>query len=192
MVGKISRSEQKRRLKRIEEAAAELARISDRDLAALEVGEEIKAEILACRTVRGGAFRRQIKYLARVVREEDAVDQIFTFLAERRGSKVKANQLHHEAERLRDLMINEVLAVQELLVQQRLPLEMDWPAETVQQVVERYDVDELELRRCLHAWARTRAQRHCRELFRILKAALERDGRRQRLKEQELLNRCRC
>jgi ribosome-associated protein len=177
MAERISKSEQKRRFKRIEEGAAELAKLSDNDIKALPASEEVKAEILACRTVKTGALKRQIKYLAKILREEEAVDDVLAFLAEHKGSKVKQNRLQQEAERLRDLLVTEVLQYQEGLKQERRDLEMDWPAPALEEIADEHGMDVREVRRSLHQYARTRVQTQYREIFRLIKAALDREER---------------
>ncbi|PID72990.1 MAG: hypothetical protein CR992_00465, partial [Desulfobacterales bacterium] len=58
MTGKISKSEMKRRFKQVEEAAAELALLSDNDLKKLPASDLVKEEIVACRSVKAGARKR--------------------------------------------------------------------------------------------------------------------------------------
>ncbi|MBM9519842.1 DUF615 domain-containing protein [Desulforhopalus vacuolatus] len=182
MAERISKSEQKRRFKRIEEGAAELAQLSDNDLKTLPASEAVKVEILTCRTVKTGALKRQIKYLAKVLRQEEAVDDVLVFLAEHKGSKVKQNRLQQEADRLRDLLVTEVLEYQEELMQERRDLEMDWPAPALEEVAAEHGIDAREIRRSLHQYARTRIQTQYREIFRIIKAALEREELLQKMK----------
>ncbi len=97
MTEQISKSAQKRRFKDEESAAAELAMLSDKDLKKLTIGQAVKDEIIRCRGQKGGALKRQIKYLAKVMRE-DSVEEILDFLAARKGSKLKENKLYREAE----------------------------------------------------------------------------------------------
>ena len=177
---KISKSEQKRRFKRVEEAAVELSQLSTSEIKALPVSESIKDEILATRSVKTGAKKRQIKYLAKVVREEEAVDEVLDFLAERKGSKLKANNLFHEAERLRDSVVNEALAYRQEAQQMRESLAMDWPGEELRAVLSRLDINENELRSSLYQYTLTRAQNHFREVFRMIMAALEKEARANR------------
>ena len=174
MAERISKSEMKRRFKQEEEAAAELALLSDRDLEKLEVSSELKAEIIQCRTVKGGARKRQIKFLAKVMREESVAD-ILDFLAARKGSKLKDNKLHHEAERLRDSVITEAIEQQQLTLQQGLPWEPDWQGALIDDLVEKYDIDSGDIRRTVHQYVKTRYHNHYREVFRIVKAALEKE-----------------
>lgn len=164
----------KRRFKQEEEAAAELALLSDRDLEKLQVSRELKVEIKQCRSVKGGARKRQIKYLAKVMREE-SVSDILDFLAARKGSKLKDNKLHHEAERLRDAIITEAIEQQQQALQQGLPWEPDWQGRLIDELVERFEIDSGDLRRTVHQYVKTRYHNHYREVFRTVKAALEKE-----------------
>jgi len=174
MVEKISKSALKRRFKEEESAAAELAGLSDKDLKKLPVGEAVKEEIRRCRDQKGGALKRQIKHLAKVMREE-SVEEILAFLEARKGSKLKENKLFREAERLRDVIINEAIDSQQGCLQAGMVWEPDWPGEIIDSVIRRYPVDQGDLRRTVFQYVKTRIHNHNREVFRIIKAALEKE-----------------
>jgi len=118
--------------------------------------------------------KRQIKYLAKVMRD-DSVDAIFDFLAERKGSKAKENKLHREVERLRDVLINEAIADQQLCLQAGQIWEPDWQGEQIESFVRRFPVDEGDLRRTVFQYVKTRLHNHNREVFRIVKAAVDKE-----------------
>lgn len=164
----------KRRFKQEEEAASELTLLSDKDLKKLEVSDGLKKEILECRRVKGGARKRQVKYMAKLMREE-SVEDILDFLAARKGSKLKENKLHHEAERLRDAVITEAIEQQQLSLQQRKAFEPDWKGQEIDKLSARYSIDSGDLRRTVHQYVKTRFHNHYKEVFRIVKAALEKD-----------------
>lgn len=172
MTERISKSAQKRRFKDEESAAAELALLSDKDLKKLAVSQTLKDEIIRCRGQKGGALKRQIKYLAKVMRE-DSVDAIFDFLAERKGSKAKETKLHREIERLRDVLINEAINSQQLCLQQGIVWEPDWQGEEINSFLQRYPTDAGDLRRTVFQYVKTRLHNHNREVFRIVKAAVD-------------------
>ena len=174
MTERISKSAQKRRFKEEEGAAAELAMLSDRDLKKLPVDQAVKNEIVRCRGLKGGALKRQIKYLAKVMRE-GSVEEIFDFLAASKGSKLKENKLHREVERLRDVIINEAIDNQQLCLQSGTVWEPNWPGEEIDSFVQRYPVDEGDLRRTVFQYVKTRIHNHNREVFRIVKAAVEKE-----------------
>lgn len=173
MTERISKSAQKRRFKDEEKAAAELAQLSDKDLKKLAISQELKDEIIRCRTQKGGALKRQIKYLAKVMRE-NGVEEIFDFLVERKGSKVKETKLHREIERLRDVLINEAINAQQACLQQGMIWEPDWQGEEIDSFVQQYPTDEGDLRRTVFQYVKTRLHNHNGEVFRIVKAAVDR------------------
>ena len=173
MSEKLSRSEIKRQFKQIEGAAKELADLGDADLSKLSCSEMVKEEILLCRSTKGGARKRQVKYIAKLLQRED-LDEILQFLKDRRGSKIKENRFHHEIERLRDGIINEALETYDECRKNHEEWEMDWESESIAHVVQLYPfIDELDIRRCAYNYARSRNRTHYRELFRLLKAASE-------------------
>jgi len=174
MTEKISKSEMKRRFKQEEEAASELALLSDKDLKKLEVSEGLKEEIILCRSVKGGSRKRQVKYMAKLMRDENVSD-ILDFLAARKGSKLKDNKLLHEAERLRDAVITEAIEQQQLCLKDRKPWEPDWVGSEIDDMIVRYSIDSGDLRRTVHQYVKTRFHNHYKEVFRIVKAALEKD-----------------
>lgn len=174
MTERLSKSEMKRRFKQEEEAASELALLSDKHLKKLDVSQELKEEIVLCRNVKGGSRKRQVKYLAKLMRDENVSD-ILDFLAARKGSKLKENKLHHEAERLRDAVITEAIEEQQLCLKNRIPWEPDWEGYEIDALVARYPIDSGDLRRTIHQYVKTRFHNHYKEVFRIVKAALEKD-----------------
>ena len=170
----ISRSAQKRRFKDEEGVAEELSLLTDKDLKLLPASQLVKDEIIRCRTVKGGARKRQVKYLAKVMRE-DSVDAILEFLVNRKGSHVKITKLQREVERLRDVIINEAIEEQQSTIQAGLPWEPNWQGAEIDAVVAHYPVDEGDLRKSVHQYVKTRIHTYYREGFRILKAAVEKD-----------------
>ena len=174
MTEKISRSALKRRFKDEESAAQELSLLTDKDLKVLPASQPVKDEIIRCRSMKGGARKRQVKHLAKVMRE-DSVEMILEYLTDRKGSQLKANKLHREAERLRDVIINEAIEQQQYSLQDGVPWEPDWQGRELDNVVNRYPIDEGDLRKTVFQYVKTRLHNHQREIFRILKAGLEKE-----------------
>ncbi len=172
MKERISKSAQKRRFKQEEAAAEEIALLSEKDLKSFPGSEDVKGEIRNCRGIKGGARKRQIKYLAKVMRQ-GSVDDILDYLAEKKGSRLKIDKVHQEAERLRDVIINEALDDQQESLQAGIQWEPNWEGEEIDIVLQRYDINENELRKSVYQYVRTRIHGHSREVFRILKAAVE-------------------
>ncbi len=169
----LSKSELKRQHKQIEAAAVEITRLNDSELKRLNLGTELIDAAALCRQLKGGALKRQTKYLAKLLKQEP-VDEILGLLAAQKGSKLQENKFHHQAERLRDAIINEALDRRDEAIQTGITLEMDWPSDVLDGVVASFpDIDELELRRSAYQYVRTRNKVHSRELFRMLRAAAE-------------------
>jgi len=176
----ISRSEQKRRLKRIEDTAAELAELTNKDLAKFPGSEEMKKEIVAIRELKGGSRKRQIKHLAKIMRQEP-IEPIDDFLADRKGSHLKEEKIFHEAERLRDTIINEAIEDQDMCRMQHIDWEPDWESPILADVTKRYEgFDEDAARKAAYQYIKTRNKVYYRELFRITKAALDLEEIRKR------------
>ncbi|MEN8189972.1 MAG: ribosome biogenesis factor YjgA [Thermodesulfobacteriota bacterium] len=173
MAEKISRSEQKRRHKQVGALAEELTALSDKDLKTLEFEDEILDEIKTVRTVKGGARKRQVKYLAKLLHTIE-LDPVYEFLKRRKGSQLKDNQQFHEAERLRDAVINEALAVHQQYRVANQTWDLDYPSELIPQAGRDYRfLDPDQLRKSTYQYAKTRNKVHYRELFRMIKAAIE-------------------
>jgi ribosome-associated protein len=173
MTEKLSRSEQKRTFRRIEEAAAELADLSNNDLKKFPGSKEITDEIMACRGLKGGARNRQIKYLAKIMRQEP-LDDIYTFLTDIKGSDLYKKGVLHEAERLRDTLINEAMEDHQRCLRAQIPWEPVWESDIISHVVEKYQsLNANEIRKSVYQYVKSRNILHYRELFRMLKAAID-------------------
>ena len=170
---RLSKSELKRQHKQVEAAAKEITALNDAELTQLQLDPELIEEARLCRTLKGGALKRQVKYVAKLLKQAD-LDNLLSQLAQMKGSRLAENKAHHKAERLRDAIINEALDFRNECLQEGVTMEMEWPSETLALVVEDFDdIDELELRRSAYQYAKTRNRVHSRELFRVLRAAAE-------------------
>lgn len=173
MVEKISRSEQKRLFKQVEELAGELAELSDNELKKLPASGEVLSEIRQCRGLKGSARKRQIKYLAKVLRREP-LEEIYRFLEARKGSDLKENQLFHQAERWRDIIVNEAVELHDACRRDQVTFEPDYRSDFIPDLLDEMEgLNETDLRRCAYSYVRTRNKTHYRELFRMIKAAME-------------------
>ncbi len=180
MVEKISRSEQKRLFKQVEDLARELVDLSDNDLKKLPADDEVKNEVIECRSLKAGARKRQIKYLAKVLRQYP-FGNILDYLKVKKGSALKQNQLFHEAERWRDVVINEAMEFHDNCRKERLDFEPSYPSHIIADLMEELPgINEGDLRRCAYQYVRTHNKAHYRELFRMIKAAIELEERKKR------------
>lgn len=176
----LSKSELKRQHKQIEAAAREISKLNDSELERLNLDGELIDTAKLCRQLKGGALKRQTKYLAKLLKQEP-VDELLSLLASQKGSRLQENRFHHQAERLRDAIINEALDARDECVQTGVPMEMDWHSDALDGAAESYpDIDEMELRRSAYQYVRTRNKVHSRELFRMLRAAAQKQRARQK------------
>lgn len=174
MTERLSRSEQKRQFKQVEAAAKELSELSDLDLKRLPASDELKEEIILSRKTKAGARKRQIKYIAKILHHEP-LEEILRFLQQKKGSKLEEDRFLHGIERLRDKIVDEALEAYDECRKYQEQWELDWQSKTIDTVVKRFQyVDEHEIRRSAHQYARNRSRTHYRELFRIIKSAAER------------------
>ncbi|MCK5068962.1 MAG: DUF615 domain-containing protein [Desulfocapsa sp.] len=169
----VSRSEMKRIYKQVGELAKEVADLSDKDLKSFPGGPVIHEEILATRGLKGGSRNRQIKYLAKVMRQ-GPLDEIYLFITKRKGSNLHAKKQFHTAERLRDTLINEAMELRQKCLSEQIPFEPDWDSAFLDEMVSDYQsVKEKELRQVIYQYVTTHDKNQYRELFRMMKAAVE-------------------
>ncbi|MEE4243600.1 MAG: ribosome biogenesis factor YjgA [Desulfopila sp.] len=181
MIERISRSEQKRLFKLVEELAVELTELTGKDIKKFPASEEIKVEISNCKGLSGGARKRQIKYLAKILRQEESLEEMYQFLQSRKGSLLKENQLFHEAERWRDTIVNEAIERNDRCRSDQIAFEPDYHSALIADALAHFpSLDEMDLRRCTYQYVRTRNKTHYRELFRMIKAAVEMEERKAR------------
>lgn len=181
MTENVSRSEVKRRFKQTEQVAAQLAELTENDLKRLPCHEEVKGEIRAIRALKGGARKRQVKYLAKLLRQ-DEMTEIYDFLEDRKGSSLKEKKTLHEAERLRDVIINEAIDSHERSRRDQQDWEMDWRSSEIAAALARFpEMNEGEVRKVTYSYVKTRNRAHYRELFRMVKAAIDQEELKARL-----------
>lgn len=170
----VSRSEKKRQAKNIEEIAKELMALSPAHIKKLPADELLKTELQNSRGIKGPALKRQIKYIAGMLRETGS-DEVLAFLAERKGSHLKQTGEFHELERLREDIITEVLAAREEAWHNHKHLTESWQSDTIAAACRRFPaLDHDALKKSALRYAATRKPVHRRELFRQLHAAMER------------------
>ncbi len=159
----------------------ELAQLSNKDLENFPGSEQVIKEIVSCRDLKGGARKRQVKYLAKVLRQQ-AMDEVYEYLTNVKGSALQENNLLHEAERLRDAVINEALQSYQVSQKEQFKWEPDWESQILDNVVNRFaDLNENDVRQTVYQYVRSRNRLHYRQLFRIIKAAIEAEERKKKL-----------
>ena len=174
-----SKSERKRRAKGIEQLVNELATLPDREILTLPCDQEIQEEIRSAKNLKGGAKKRQLKYAAKLLRDS-SVDELYDFLAQKKGSLLKKNREFHDLEHLRDILINEAVQQYEDMmhnngyISENEPFDFFRESEALKAIAGHFpDIDQALLKNTVLQFARTRNRKFSRELFRILKAAHE-------------------
>lgn len=175
----LSRSEKKRRAKGIEQLVDELASLTEKELISLPCEKEIQEEIRSAKNLKGGAKKRQLKYATKLLRDKP-VDELYNFLARKKGSLLKKNREFHEVENFRNLLLNEAVQLygdatnNNGYISENEPLNLLKNSQAIDVIVDCFpQIDQEMLRTTAIQFARTRNKKFSRELFRILKAALE-------------------
>ena len=163
----------------MEQLVHELASLPEREIVALPCDQEIQEEILSAKNLKGGAKKRQLKYATKLLRNKP-VEELYDFLAQKKGSLLKKNREFHELEHFRNLLINETVKLYEDIMnndgymKEQEPLDLLRESVALDAIVDYLpDIDKALLKNTAIQYARTRNRKFSRELFRILKAAFE-------------------
>lgn len=176
----LSKSEKKRHSKSIEKLVHELGELTRKDIDCLPCEKFIKDELITIRSLKGGARKRQIKFIAKILRQEDkTTKELLSFLQNRLGSKLKHAGELHELERLRDAIIDEVLSWHDKettgSTNSYRARGIKEHGEAIREALRRFpDLSAADLQNSAFQFARTRKIVHSREIFRMLRSALER------------------
>lgn len=150
-----SKTQKKQEAKMVEKLARELLTLSPSLLDKAPCDTTIPAEIKITQEIKQfGARRRQIKYLAKLLRETD-IGPLLDYMEKVKKSKLKQNEIFHRLEDLRDRIIHE--DEEEQALQEAKKDSPDLDSELVQNLARKYRL--------------TRNQRFLREIFRQLKIA---------------------
>ncbi len=173
MTMQLSRSEQKRRIKEIEQLVRELVELPAQVLTKLPCDEELIFLFKETPSLKGGARKRQIKYITKILKKEP-VTELYDFLSKRKGASLHRKKQFHELEYLRDNLLDEAIALRKVLRSQQQELSETWESETIGEIQKQFPaIDPVALSRLSAIFARTRQPRHSREIFRLLRAAQE-------------------
>ncbi|MDR3088791.1 MAG: DUF615 domain-containing protein [Desulfobulbaceae bacterium] len=176
MAETISKSERKRRCQWQEDLATTLSTLAENDLRGLPADAETLQAIRDGRSLKGGAGKRQRKYLAKLLRERDCAE-IHAFLEKKKGSRLRENQRDHQAEHFRDMFINAAIAALEDSRQAQIPWDGQWQSDLLAELLSAHPrLNEREIRQAATSYAQSRNRLYYRELFRIIKAALDLDS----------------
>lgn len=179
MDSQLSKSEKKRRAKGIERLVSELVALPLGEIASLPCDQEIREEIGSAKNLKGGARKRQLKYATKLLRDKPA-EELYDFLARKKGSMLKEKREFQELEHFRNILITEAVQLYEEkmhyngYVNENEPLELLHDSKTIRDIVSNLpEVDQVSLKNAAIQFARTRNRKFSRELFRIMKAARE-------------------
>lgn len=171
----LSKSEKKRRIKQLEKLVDEAGRLRAPMIDSLPYEEEVRDLFRQLSSLTGGARKRQVKYITKLLKNDpESVDSLYAFMAQKQGRALQDKREFHEIEYIRDSLLNEALEERRLARENLEELEEKWSSQVVEEVCTRFPgVDGMSLTRLAWFFARTRNPKHSREIFRILRAALE-------------------
>ena len=178
MDSQLSKSEKKRRAKGIEQLVAELAVLPLREIASLPCDQEIREVIAAAKELKGGSRKRQLKFATKLLRDKPA-DELYDFLARKKGSILKEKREFRELEHFRNALITEAVQRYEERVHDNGYVNEFEPPKflkdsmIIRDIVNHLpEVDLVSLKNAAIQFARTRNRKFSREVFRIMKAAM--------------------
>lgn len=171
----ISRSEQKRRIKQLEKLVHNMTMLPVTLIDALPCSKEVINLVRDAASLKGGARKRQIKYITKILKHDPVeMDAVYVFMSERQGTTLQDTKEFHEIEYLRDTLLNEAIAQLKTARENHVEMEENWPSQVVAEISKQFpEIDSRLLTRLSWLFARTRNRKHSREVFRLLKAALE-------------------
>lgn len=171
----ISRSEQKRRIKELEKLVEEITRLPPTVMKSLPCSAEMLELVRETTPLKGGARKRQVKYITKLLsKDQELSETLYGFMGERQGAALQSKKEFHELEYLRDALLNEAIRYLEDARENQVQMEENWPSEVVKEIQKQSPaIDGVLLKRLAWLFARTRNRKQSREIFRILRAAME-------------------
>lgn len=160
----ISKTQRKRQMTELQDVGAALVKLSPEQLARLEIPQELREAVLACKRItRHEAARRQRQYIGKLMRNLDAAP-IVEQLAALEAPSRKQTALFHVAEKWRDEIMRNDDAVARFAA--------EFPAANVARI------------KALAGAAReeksaARAPKHLRELFHAINNTVQGHARKQ-------------
>jgi len=167
--------------------AEEMLALNRRELGSIDPPEGLVDGVLAAASLKTGARKRQIKYLAGVLRRHpDFEARLLELLEERRGSAARENKLFHQLELLRDQIISEALATKEAAEEEEERFNYPDSAPLIREAAARLpDLDTTAVARAAENFCYTRKKSAAREIFRLLKSAAETAEVKKKLNNRE-------
>ncbi|WP_028581280.1 DarP family protein [Desulfogranum japonicum] len=171
----LSRSEQKRRIKQVEKLVQELSTLSPQVIRQLPCDSETQELLSELDALKGGAKKRQLKYVTKLLRDQP-LEELYAFISARRGERLRKNKHIHDVEYMRDQLIDECLAKKKYVEEEGGEWSEQWPSEVVEMIArEMPGIEKPSLLRLAYLFAQTRNPRHSREMYRYLLAQKEQE-----------------
>lgn len=169
----ISRSEQKRRIKEVEQLVAELVKLPTQVLNQVPGMEELHQVLRDTAKMEGSARQRQIKYLTKLVLPLP-LEPLYALVGKHRGKSLVERKHLHALEFYRDTLINEALEKRQECRENNTDWAENWSSTTLVELkAQMPEIDILTLSRLSYLFAQTRNPRHSREIFRYLRSIQE-------------------
>lgn len=157
-----SKSQRKRDMDALQETGAALVALGEKQLAAIELPEDLREAVTAARAISAfGARRRQLQYIGKLMRRVDPAPIRAQLEVWRSATAESTAQLHH-IERWRERLLAEPLSVSEFIA--------EFPGTDTQQL-------RTLIRNTLDERARGKPPKHFRALFQMIRVLLEAHGR---------------
>ncbi|MFZ5797957.1 MAG: DarP family protein [Desulfobulbaceae bacterium] len=173
----ISRSEQKRRIKMLEQLVAEASSLPVTLIRRLPLDDEIRELLAETAAMKGGAKNRHVKYITKLLKDVP-VEPVYDFLSQRRGAGLQEKKDFHELEYLRDALLSEAIACQREAEENGEDFAEDWQSRVVEEMTTALPrIDGRAMASLAWMYARGRNPRYSREIFRQLRAAQEQQKR---------------
>jgi len=177
----LSRTEKKRRAEGLARLVGELSALAPAEIGQLPCDEEVRRELVVAGQLRGGARQRQLKYVTKLLRQKPA-EELYDFMVRKKGSRLKERRQFQELEHLRQTLITETLQISEKMMSDndsaagRFPGDFLAESKVLRTIVRQLPgVDQEQVKQAAMQFARTRNRKFSREIFRLLKAAADKN-----------------
>lgn len=169
----ISRSEQKRRIKQVEQLVEEVADLPATIIAKIPASGEVRELFLETAGMKGGARKRQVKYITKLLKNEP-LEELYTFLSSRMGAALEEKKAFHELEFYRDALLNEIIELHREAEEDGLDQNEEQSSRVAVEIAGKLPgIDTQALTSLAWLYARTRNRKYSREIFRQLRSAHE-------------------
>ena len=161
--------------KEIETLVFELAKLSSQVVDKCPCSQEVRELLKEAGGLKGGAKKRQLKYITKLLKEEP-LDELYKYLADRKGTELVKNKQFHEIEYWRDSLLNEAIEAKKECAAEFMEWNEQWDSKVAASIAnELPGAEKNTLLRLAYLFVQTRNPRHSREIFRYLIAIREQE-----------------